>query len=132
MKNLVIFAGFVLASGLSYAQKEEKIVIRIIKNNEEIQINENGDTTVVGVVEEVEIFNSGTGKPISDKPLKTGVSNKANWSGFDVGVGMLMTPERTSDFSSTPHLDFDPAKSWTFNINLVLTLVILVIVAIIQ
>jgi hypothetical protein len=117
MKKLIVFAGFVLASGFSYSQKEEKIVIKVVKNNEEIQINENGDTTVVVVEEEVEIFNSASGTPKSDKPLKTGISNKANWSGFDMGVSMLFTPERTNDFSATPHLDFDPAKSWTFNLN---------------
>lgn len=117
MKKLIVFAGFVLASGFSYAQKEEKIVIKVVKNNEEIQINENGDTTIVIVEEEVEIFNSGSGSPKSDKPLKTGVSNKANWSGFDMGVSILFTPDWQSGFSDTPHLDFDPAKSWTFNLN---------------
>jgi hypothetical protein len=117
MKKLMFLAGFVLASGLGFAQKEEKVVIKVIKNNEEIRINENGDTTIVQVEEEVEIFNSGNEAPRSDKPIKTGVSKRSNWSGFDMGVNMLFTPERTSDFNGTPHLDFDPAKSWTFNFN---------------
>lgn len=113
MKKLVIFAGFVLASGFSFAQKEEKIIVKVVKNSEQVVVDENGDTTIVVVEEEVDI----TDNDPRDNTLKTGLSKRANWSGIDVGVNMLFTPDWNTNFSDTPHLNFDPAKSWTFNIN---------------
>lgn len=114
MKKLMILAGFVLASGLSFAQKEERIVIKVVKNTEQVVVDENGDTTIVVVEEEVELLNIDDGE---EPTLKTGISNRANWSGLDFGVGMLFTPDWESNFSNTAHLDFDPAKSWTINFN---------------
>ena len=113
MKKLIILAGFVLASGLGFAQKQEKVIVKVVKKSEQIVVNENGDTTVVVLEEEVDVADNDP----RDKPLKTGISKNANWSGLDVGVNMLFTPDWAVNFSDTPHLNFDPAKSWTFNLN---------------
>lgn len=114
MKKLVILAGFVLATAQVVGQQNEKITVEIGSKGIKVINHQSGDSTEV----DVNIVNDD--EPTSEKEKsqpKTGISKNANWSSFDFGVGMLFTPEWENSFSSQPYLDFDPAKSWTFNLN---------------
>ncbi len=119
MNKLMIIASIFLANGLSFAQ-EERIVIEINSSNLKITTIEGPDTVDVELnIDELSEASLAVCDDFDeDTPrLKTGISNRANWSGLDVGVSMLFTPDWQSGFSDTPHLDFDPAKSWTINFN---------------
>ena len=115
MKKLVFLAGFLLATGQIMAQANEKVTIEIGSEGVKVINHKTGDSTFV------EAPNRGhedEPEKDEDKKVKTGISNKANWSSFDFGVGMLYRPDWTNNFNNQPYLDFDPAKSWTFNLNI--------------
>jgi hypothetical protein len=107
MKKLVLLAGFFLAAGQITAQ-EEKVKVEISEKGIRVINSETGDSTFVELEEDEE----------GEKKLKTGISERANWSSFDFGVGMIFTPDGQRNFSDQPYLDFDPARSWTFNLNI--------------
>ena len=115
MKKFVIIASLALATGLGWSQeteKNEKITVEIGNRGIKVINHQSGDSTNIDV--NVIIGD----EEREEKKLKTGLSNKSNWSGFDFGVGMLFRPDWSNDFANQPYLDFDPAKSWTFNLNL--------------
>lgn len=114
MKKLVMLAGFALATGQLFAQETEKITVEIGSEGVKVINHKTGDSThvdvkIAGNMEEPD--------DSEDKKVRTGISKTANWSGFDFGVNMLYRPDWSSNFGSQPYLDFDPAKSWTFNLN---------------
>ena len=66
----------------------------------------NGDTTMVdGEIKE--------DKNITVTPDKDELTY---WGGFDVGVGIMMNSSFQNTFNS-PHLDMDPAQSFSYNFN---------------
>ena len=114
MKKLVFVAGLLLATQQSMSQENEKITIEIGSNGVKVIDHKSGDSTHVDVKIQLDDEPKEEKK---DPKLKTGINKNANWSSFDFGVGMLFTPEWENNFSAQPYLDFDPAKSWTFNLN---------------
>lgn len=114
MKTLVLLAGFVLATAQVTGQENEKITVEIGSRGIKVINHQSGDSTQIDV--KIGMDDEPENNREKSTP-KTGISKNANWSSFDFGVGMLFTPEWENSFSSQPYLDFDPAKSWTFNLN---------------
>jgi hypothetical protein len=114
MKKLVIL-GFLLAViNPSAGQENEKIIVEIGSKGIKVINQKTGDSTNV----EVNVsMGDGFDNLKSEKKYKTAISKNANWSSFDFGVNVLFRPDWTNDFAKQPYLDFDPAKSWTFNFN---------------
>lgn len=115
MKKLVFLAGFVLAAAQVMSQESEKITVEIGSKGIKVVNHKTGDSTNV----EVNVnLDDEPEEEKKEKKIKTGLQKTANWSSFDFGVGMLYRPDWTNDFANQPYLDFDPAKSWTFNLNI--------------
>lgn len=144
---LIFCSGLIIGSATAQTEEEEKkkpekVVIEVGSGGITI-VNEEGDTTQIilksngknekeneGLSEE-EIRSSwkidlgddsleykDDGQTVErKKKIKTGVSQNANWSGIDFGVGLLTRPDFSTGFESTTYLDFDPARSWTINFN---------------
>ncbi len=113
MKKLILLAGMFLATSQIMAQENEKITVEIGSEGIKVINHKTGDSTTVDVK-----MSGDEPADEDDKKVKTGISNNANWSGFDFGVGMLFRPDWSNNFATQPYLDFDPAKSWTFNLNI--------------
>jgi hypothetical protein len=114
MKKFVFIASFFLAINHVSSQENEKITVEIGSKGIKVINHKTGDSTNVDV--NVTMGDEPETEE-DDKNLKTGLSKTANWSSFDFGVGMLMRPDYSRNFADQPYLDFDPAKSWTFNLN---------------
>lgn len=114
MKKLVILAGILLAMAPIIGQENEKIIVEIGSKGIKVVNQKTGDSTNVEV--NVNLGDEHDNDK-SEKKVRTGINKNANWSSFDFGVSMLFRPDWTNDFANQPYLDFDPAKSWTFNLN---------------
>lgn len=104
MKKLVILVLFFASTVHVSAQIEQPPTNIEDTNRVDIYDDNPEDEPEINFIEE---FNE----------IRTGISRNSNWSGLDFGVGMLFTPNWESNFVDQPHLDFDPARSWTVNLN---------------
>lgn len=44
---------------------------------------------------------------------------EAHWAGLDFGINIMMDPNFNDKFTEHPYWEFDPAKSFTWNLNLI-------------
>ena len=100
MRNLILTLALLTGIG-SIAQEKSGDTTRFKFGNTEFIIID-GDTTMVSDMEE---------------PDQDDASNDlAYWSGFDVGVNVLMNSNFQNSFNSS-HLDLDPGQSFAYHFN---------------